>query len=368
MSSPVASSPQENETFKLANGHAIGFSACGPPSAPALFFFHGQCGSRLGGLALSEVADNVGLRVISPDRPGIGLSTFDPYRRLLDYPSQISQLAKHLGLETYRVMGGSGGGPYALGESLPHFSFTAATVFQDVKAGVRSQGHVPGAVTLACHICNTFVYGRILAKRRWATDLETNEACAYALPRNELKGAAVLAGIGPPGDAAFSQTRQGTRILFAAFRYTPGLLRWLAEALVGKMVRDPNPEVMRRQLASQMSYVKAMLSAKERETFDKSRFVDELVQDLREHFRQGPHGFVRDGQINVEPWGFELEDVPFPGVRLYYGSEDTNTPRRVGENMAAKLKGAVFKAYEGETHMTLFDKHAEDILRDIAEH
>ena len=106
---------QENETFTLDNGDALGFSTCGPPDAPALFYFHGQSGSRLHGLGFAQSAHMVGLRVICPDRPGIGLSTFDPSRRLLDYPAQIGQLAGHLGYDTYRVMGGSGGGPYVLG-------------------------------------------------------------------------------------------------------------------------------------------------------------------------------------------------------------------------------------------------------------
>ncbi len=106
---------QENETFTLDTGDTLGFSTCGPPDAPALFYFHGQSGSRLQGLGFAEGVNKVGLRVICPDRPGIGLSSFDPRRRLLDYPAQIAQLARYLGLDSYRVMGGSGGGPYVLG-------------------------------------------------------------------------------------------------------------------------------------------------------------------------------------------------------------------------------------------------------------
>ena len=106
-------SPQENEVFTLADGQKIGYSTYGPLNAPALFFFHGQGSSRLQNL--TEPANVTRLRIICPDRPGIGLSTFVPGRRLLDYPAQIAQLASHLGLESYHVAGGSGGGPYALG-------------------------------------------------------------------------------------------------------------------------------------------------------------------------------------------------------------------------------------------------------------
>ena len=113
-SSPVPL-PRGNENFTLDNGDTLGFSTCGPSEAPALFYFHGQSGSRLQGLGFAAIAENIGLRIICPDRPGIGLSTFDSSRRLLDYPAHIAQLARHLGLEDYRVIGGSGGGPYALG-------------------------------------------------------------------------------------------------------------------------------------------------------------------------------------------------------------------------------------------------------------
>lgn len=88
---------QEHEVFTLANGNKIGYSTYGPLKAPALFFFHGQGGSRLQGFA--KRANRIALRIICPDRPGIGLSTFEPYRELLDYPPQIAQLANHLGLK-----------------------------------------------------------------------------------------------------------------------------------------------------------------------------------------------------------------------------------------------------------------------------
>ena len=49
----------------------------------------------------------------SPDRPGIGLSTFQPGRRLLDWPADVAALADALGIDRFAVMGWSCGGPYA---------------------------------------------------------------------------------------------------------------------------------------------------------------------------------------------------------------------------------------------------------------
>ena len=194
------------------------------------------------------------------------------------------------------------------------------------------------------------------------------KACAYALPRNKLKGAAIIAGVGPPEDSTFSQMRLGTRLLFAGFRYAPNLIGAGTDLLIGRKARRSNPESLRRETKHQMKYLKAIAAPEELVLFEKPRFIDELVEDLQEHFRQGPKGFIRDGQILVEPWNFKLEDVSFPTIRLYYGSKDINTPPQMGMSIAAKLQGSVYKEFENETHMTLFENRGVEILRDIAEH
>jgi pimeloyl-ACP methyl ester carboxylesterase len=51
--------------------------------------------------------------MIAVDRPGYGLSDFQPGRRILDWPIDVLRLADSLGLERFAVLGVSGGGPYA---------------------------------------------------------------------------------------------------------------------------------------------------------------------------------------------------------------------------------------------------------------
>ena len=69
-----------------------------------------SAGSRYDALSLVDVARKFNIRIISPDRPGHGTSTFQQDRRLIDYPNDISQLAKYLGIARYHVIGQSGGG------------------------------------------------------------------------------------------------------------------------------------------------------------------------------------------------------------------------------------------------------------------
>ncbi len=56
----------------------------------------------------------MGIRFISTDRPGHGLSDPQPGRQALAWPGDIGQLADHLGLARFYVSGLSAGGLYAL--------------------------------------------------------------------------------------------------------------------------------------------------------------------------------------------------------------------------------------------------------------
>ncbi|KAI8400369.1 hypothetical protein FOFC_19204 [Fusarium oxysporum] len=59
-------------------------------------------------------------------------------------------------------------------------------------------------------------------------------------------------------------------------------------------------------------------------------------------------------KLNTEPWGFNLEDIDYEGIRLWYGSADENTSPEMGRYMAGRLPKAVYKEYPGETHYTIW--------------
>jgi pimeloyl-ACP methyl ester carboxylesterase len=102
--------------FDLPDGRELGFSETGDPAGSPVLAFHGTPGSRRQILLplTAEVATSVGVRLIAPDRPGYGHSTFQPGRRLADWPGDVTVLADRLGIDRFAVVGVSGGGPHAL--------------------------------------------------------------------------------------------------------------------------------------------------------------------------------------------------------------------------------------------------------------
>ncbi len=120
---------QPGTTIPLSDGRSLAYAEYGDPRGRPVFFFHGTPGSRFFRPA-DEITRNMGVRLITADRPGYGLSTFQPGRRILDWPSDITQLADHLGINRFAVAGHSGGGPYVLAcaAALPERVSAAALV------------------------------------------------------------------------------------------------------------------------------------------------------------------------------------------------------------------------------------------------
>lgn len=104
----------DDKMLLLHDGRTLAYTEYGTSSGKALFYFHGGADSRLEARFLAEQAKHARIRLIGIDRPGMGLSRFKAGRRLLDWPDDVVELADHLRIDHFAVVGVSGGGPYAL--------------------------------------------------------------------------------------------------------------------------------------------------------------------------------------------------------------------------------------------------------------
>jgi pimeloyl-ACP methyl ester carboxylesterase len=93
----------DGQIFRRENGAAVAFSEYGDPQGAPVFFCHGWPSSRTMAELTDEAARNLGLRIISPDRPGT----------LLDWPPLLRELAAHLQIDRFKILAISGGAPYA---------------------------------------------------------------------------------------------------------------------------------------------------------------------------------------------------------------------------------------------------------------
>ena len=105
---------QPDLRVELPDGTVVGYAETGDPAGPPVLYLHGSPSSRLEVAfpGIREAAEDLGLRVLAPDRPGMGLSPFHRYT-IADYPRQVLGFADAVRLGRFAIVGVSGGGKYA---------------------------------------------------------------------------------------------------------------------------------------------------------------------------------------------------------------------------------------------------------------
>jgi pimeloyl-ACP methyl ester carboxylesterase len=105
---------EHEHRIRLADGRTLAYVDWGGSTGGTVMYFHGYPGSRLEGRLAAGAAQRLGLRLIAPDRPGFGESTFQRRRTISAWAKDVAELGDQLALERFAVVGVSGGGPYAL--------------------------------------------------------------------------------------------------------------------------------------------------------------------------------------------------------------------------------------------------------------
>jgi pimeloyl-ACP methyl ester carboxylesterase len=98
----------------LEDGRKIEVRTAGPEDGEVLLFHHGTPGAGLPFRPWMESAAARGLRTVMYSRPGYGLSTADPGRKVVDAASDAAAVLDAVDATTFRTIGWSGGGPHAL--------------------------------------------------------------------------------------------------------------------------------------------------------------------------------------------------------------------------------------------------------------
>src|SRR3954463_10643413 len=103
-----------DDTLAMRDGRRLEVREYGDPGGHPVVFFHGLIGSHHQASYIDGQAGRHGLRIIEPNRPGVGKAEFVERKAPLEVVPDVEDIAEALKLGEFSVIGISGGTPYAL--------------------------------------------------------------------------------------------------------------------------------------------------------------------------------------------------------------------------------------------------------------
>lgn len=112
----------QKRLLRLPDKRLMEYAEFGDPKGMPVMFFHGFLGSCEQGVLADRFAGKEKVRIIAPNRPGIGRSSPAHFKIMTEYAADVVALADHLKIDTFTIVGASGGGCFALacGHEMPN--------------------------------------------------------------------------------------------------------------------------------------------------------------------------------------------------------------------------------------------------------
>ena len=301
---------KEAKTVILGDQRVLAYSTYGvnlkDSKYPPVLYFHGFPGSRLEAALLHEMAIKSGLHIIAIDRPGIGRSSPQKERTVLDWPKDVISLLDNLRVKEFAIFAISGGAPFAM-------------------------------------------------------------ACLKEISSERLKAVSVVSGAYPTSLGTAGMLFKN-RVLMWAASWSPTAVGFLLDFAMGKTARDEEHpeklyELMETELAS------ADRPQVDRECFESvlkdPKRVNLFIESVRESFA-GPMGATAwEAWLLSSDWGFKLENVDTSRLTMWHGGKDVNVPVAMADKAAELLDGVEYKRLDEEGHFSLSVNHAEDAFAEL---
>jgi pimeloyl-ACP methyl ester carboxylesterase len=277
------------QVFVLPDGRKLGYTTVGK-GAP-VFYFHGTSSSRLEVLLLKELAQSALLQLVCVDRPGYGRSTYRHRNNLADFNDDLAALADHLKFESFRVLGWSGGGAFAL-------AYTMLNPKRVNSAVIAGTPNLPFDAATA----HNMPFARYIMKIPWAGNFSMRQ-----LSRQLLKANGNI----------------------NAFLATPQGRHWLR----GYTKRDLT-------FFSNQNWMELMYQA--------------MVEAFRQG-NEGVKAVVNEHRIFLKPWNLPFANVEQGKLWVWHGTEDLTCRVANAYAIAKAVPNAQLEVFEGAGHCVMFE-------------
>ncbi len=257
-----------------SDGRTIAFALWGDPDGFPVFGNHGCPGCRLARWPDERLYADLGVLLVTRDRPGYAKSTRRHGRSVVDDVDDVVRMADHLGVGRFGVSGASGGGPHALAcaARLPHRVVAANVAVSPAPVGRGGMEY-----------------------DAWIQGMD---------PENVAFSKLEIAG----DEAALTEKLEELRVHIAS-----------------NVAADP--------IAGNENFT---LSDADQAATQQPEMARILVESGLEWTQGGVGGWVDDSLALARPWGFDLGEIEVP-VLLSYGLTDVFVPPAHGDWLAKRI-------------------------------
>ena len=301
----ITSTVLENENIQLEDGRTLAYAVYGSP-APRItvIYMHGFPSSRLEGKLWHSACTKHMIRLIAPDRPGIGLSTYQKNRRILDWPADVLALADHLKISQFYILGVSGGAPYAL-------------------------------------------------------------ACIARIPKSRLLGVSLVSGLYPTKLGTAGMMLH-SRLLFWVAPWFTGLTSLLYDNSMGRAARCSDPQVFEDMLEQEVGNRHADDQAAMKDPKYWPTFVA-MMREAFAHGSRGASWEARltGSEWGFELSQLYIDSDVGCDLTLWHGTEDVNCPAAMAKKARALMPGSNLRMMDGEGHVSFMFEKADEILENL---
>jgi pimeloyl-ACP methyl ester carboxylesterase len=280
---------ETQQQISLPDGRQLGFSVVGE-GTPVLYF-HGTASSRLETLLLKEFVYTNNFQIVGVDRPGYGLSTFAPRRRLRDFTLDVNSLMAHLGLEKFALLAWSGGGPFGL-------TYVALFPERVTKAVIVGSPALPFDVATAHNNSLARFAMKIPALGMWGLKRFRAEVLKANKDIN-----------------AFLESKNGRKTVES----------WPKED--AKFFAGP-------------SWLTLMYGS--------------MAEGFRQE-NDGVKAVFQEHQLFIKPWAEPISLIPPGKVYVWHGTEDTTCRVDNAYRLVEAIPNACLEVFEGKAHCVMFD-------------
>lgn len=287
------------KVMQLSDGRDLGWIEIGDPAGNVVVALHGSPGRCHQFTVHHDAALAHSVRLIAIDRPGYGHSSYRPSRKLEDFPTDVAELADHLQVDRFAVIGHSAGGPHAL-------------------------------------------------------------ACAYFLP-NRVSACGVVGSPAPSQKGSMTEGMMLTnRIQVAIYRHLPQVLDplvatlgWLVLPLIVLPMRSGQ-----RHPETNLDRFNRMLPDCDVEVLSRLEIRAQLLAEAAEFTPATARTSIQDMALCFREWGFRAEGI-VQSVHIWQGDIDRNVPLPQGQHLAEIIPNSTYHECSGEGHWLLVDHMGE---------